>query len=129
MPTWSRITNLVMRSPKGEYVKPGTETDAFVALDAGRIELKPGVTITEEQQPGGRVVYLLTSPTGGSMGSAECRCPSGYENSAECMKSWTEGGSTAQCSGTCTHVDIPTMTAKCGFFTAGPKKLFGLFRV
>jgi hypothetical protein len=117
-----------MRSTKGEYIKPGTETDAFVALDADRLEVKPGVQITEEQQPGGRVVYRLSSPSSPTgENSPECRCPAGYEGT--CIEQWPEGGSILHCTGTCTHVDIPTMTAKCGWFKPGPKKLFGLFRV
>jgi len=126
VPDWSNITNLVMRTPKGEYITAGTETDAFVAHGTDHIEVKPGVKITEEPQPGGRAVYRFTSETGDPMGSAECRCPAGYGGG--CMKSWTEGNPNIRCGGTCTHTELPGMTTPCGWFTTGPKQLFGRFR-
>jgi hypothetical protein len=127
VPDWSRITNLVMRAPKGVHVVSGTETASFKVLDPSRIELKPGVIATEETQPDGRVVYLLTSPSGDTMGTVDCRCPAGYDGS--CPKGWTEGGPILQCSGTCTHIELQTMKAKCGWFSTEPKKLFGLIKI
>jgi hypothetical protein len=123
MPLWSRITELLGQSPRGEWVQAGTETDFFVAQSAQRIEFKPGVTVTRQTRPDGGVALLVA--TAGGLGlRMDCRCPKGY--SGECGTSYTEGGPIANCEGTCKHDELDNQTIPCGWF-AGPQPKASLF--
>jgi hypothetical protein len=120
-----RITELLRLSPRGEWVQAGSESDFFVALDASRVEFKPGVTIEKQTRPGGGVALLLTTGTG-AQASLYCRCPKGYRGRCDEIVE----GPFAQCGGKCTHEEVLTLTTDCNWFrTSRPKfSLSGLAR-
>src|SRR3954471_23959071 len=101
MPPRSRIADFLIRlTTRTKEVQAGTETDFFVARDANRVEIKPGVKVTEETGADGTTTLRLVS-TGFGEGRMYCRCPKGYSGSCEIKGA--EGMPERTCKGTCSH--------------------------